>query len=664
MAPSSSSFPSFVPGAAGRSGKGGKGGRGGGAAANDGAPAMASAAGAFSSGSPFPPIADYGFLSDCHTGALVSSDGSIEWMCLPYFDSPSVFGALLDRGAGSWRVGPYGLYVPAGRRYIPGTNMIETTWMTPQGWIRVVDALAIGEWHDNEHGSSHTRPPTDYDADHLLVRMVECVQGKVQVEIVCEPMLAYGATPAKWTHPEIDLPEDTCAIDASDGKTEFRLFSDVRMGIEGNRTHGRHTMVEGEKRYCALSWTESLGGPHTAEEAERVLERTGHFWRSWLAEGTYPDHPWRAHLQRSALVLKGLTFMPTGALVAAPTTSLPETPGGERNWDYRYCWMRDASFTLWALHALGLDWEADDFVQFVAEVPRNEDGSLQIMYGIRGEKDLEESTLDELSGYEGAKPVRIGNGAFNQRQNDVFGAVLDSVYLHSKQRDHIPERLWPVLIDQGKCAAAAWREPDQGIWEARGEPQHYVSSKLMCWVALDRGARLAERRGHDETTKEFQGIAEEIREDILTKGVDSRGVFRQHYDTDALDASTLLVPLVRFLPPDDERVVATVCAIRDELTENGLVMRYRTEDTDDGLSGKEGTFLICSFWLVSALSEIGEDREAEHLCERLLSYSSPLELYGEELEASSGRHLGNFPQAFTHLALINAVTHVIAAQQG
>jgi GH15 family glucan-1,4-alpha-glucosidase len=622
-------------------------------------------------GSPFPPIADYGYLSDCHTSALLASDGSIEWMCLPHFDSPSVFGAILDRGAGSWRVGPYGLYVPAGRRYIPGTNIVETTWMTPQGWLRVVDALTIGPWHDNKHGSSHTRPPTDYDADHLLVRIVECSQGMVQVEIVCEPMLEYGAMPANWTHVDlgtdelyaIDGSRALTTEDASDGSNTFRLFSDVRLGIEGNRTHGRHTMHEGEKRFCALSWTEGLGGPHTIEQAEGHMERTAHFWRDWLAEGVYPDHPWRFHLQRSALTLKGLTFMPTGALVAAPTTSLPETPGGERNWDYRFCWMRDASFTLWGLHALGLDWEADDFVQYVADMERNEDGSLQIMYGIDGRKDLTESTLDHLKGYEGAVPVRIGNGAYDQRQNDVFGAVLDSVYLHSKQRDHIPERLWPVLIDQVQCARAVWRQPDQGIWEARGEPRHYVSSKLMCWVAMDRGARLAERRGEQERAQELQSVAEEIRAEILDRGVDERGVFRQHYDTEALDASNLLVGLVRFLPPDDERVRATVCAIRDELTENGLVLRYRTDETDDGQSGEEGTFLICSFWLVSALSEIGEHREAEHLCERLLAYASPLGLYGEELEASSGRHLGNYPQAFTHLALINAVTHVVEAQQ-
>jgi GH15 family glucan-1,4-alpha-glucosidase len=631
--------------------------------------------------SPFPPIADYGFLSDCHTGALVASDGSIEWMCLPHFDSPSVFASMLDRGAGSWRVGPYGLYVPAGRRYVPGTNIIETTWMTPQGWLRVLDGLTIGEWHDNKHGSSHTRPPTDYDADHLLVRVIECLQGMVQVEVVCEPMLDYGESMASWTMVDTGDQEDggVCRMDATGTREEhpaerreeggrpdgiaFRLFSDIRMGIEGNRAHGRHTLTEGERRFCAISWTEALGGPDTADEALERIERTSHYWRTWLAEGDYPDHPWRYHLQRSALTLKALTFMPTGALVAAPTTSLPETPRGERNWDYRYCWMRDASFTLWGLHALGLDWEADDFIQYLADLERNEDGSLQIMYGIRGQKDLEESTLSHLKGYEGARPVRIGNGAYAQRQNDVYGAVLDSVYLHSKNRDHIPERLWPVLRAQVECAAKVWGEPDQGIWEARGAPRHYVSSKLMCWVALDRGARLAERRGLDDASG-WQSLADEIKADILAKGVDSRGVFRQHYETDALDASTLLIPLVRFLPPDDERVRATVRAIKEELSEGGLVLRYRTEATDDGLHGEEGTFLICSFWLVSALSEIGEAREAEHLCERLLSYASSLDLYGEELEASSGRHLGNYPQAFTHLALINAVTHVIANQQG
>ena len=399
----------------------------------------------------------------------------------------------------------------------------------------------------------------------------------------------------------------------------------MRIGIEGNRARARHTLVEGERRFCALSWTEQRGGPRTAEQACGHVERTEHFWRNWLADGTFPDHPWRYYLQRSALVLKGLTFMPTGALVAAATTSLPETPGGSRNWDYRYCWMRDATFTLWGLHELGLDWEADDFIQYVADLTRNEDGSLQIMYGINGEKELTERTLDHLRGYENARPVRVGNGAYNQRQNDVYGAVLDSIYLHAKQRDHLPERLWPVLCDQVEAASACWREPDQGIWEARGDPRHYVSSKLMCWVAHDRGARLADARQNDERARRWQAVADEIREEILTKGVDGRGVFRQHYETDALDASNLLIVLTRFLPPDDERVRATVLAIRDELTVNGLVLRYRTDETDDGQQGEEGTFLICSFWLVSALSEIGEGAAARQLCERLLGYASPLE---------------------------------------
>src|SRR6201987_819276 len=360
-------------------------------------PLTASVRGPAGTPSPFPAIADYGFLSDCHTGALVASDGSIEWMCLPHFDSPSIFGALLDRGAGSWRMGPYGMFVPAGRRYVPGTNIIETTWMTPQGWLRVIDALAIGEWHDNKEGSSHTRAPPDFDADRLLVRLVECNQGQVQIELVCEPMLDYGATPAEWQTVELGA-AGGFAKEVNFGEGGMRLYSDVRLGVEGNRVHGRHTMREGERCYCALSWAEARGGPVNGQGAAEYVERTSHFWRGWLAEGNYPDHRWRKHLQRSALGLKGLTFMPTGALVAAPTTSLPETPRGERNWDYRYCWMRDASFTLWGLHALGLDWEADDFVQYVADLDRNEDGSLQIMYGIKGQKDLPQSTLEDLGG--------------------------------------------------------------------------------------------------------------------------------------------------------------------------------------------------------------------------------------------------------------------------
>jgi GH15 family glucan-1,4-alpha-glucosidase len=607
--------------------------------------------------SPFPPIAEYAFLSDCHTGALIAPDGSVEWLCLPRFDGESVFGALLDRSAGGFRLAPYGVDVPAGRRYIPGTNVLETTWMTPTGWAVVHDALTIGDWHsDHEARQPYTRPPTDHDADHMLVRTVECVQGEVALELVCGPRFCYGRVPARWTTSE---EEPEYVLDATDGTTTMRLMSDMRLGIEGADAHARHTLREGERRFCALTWVPDPSGPWTWDEADAHIMRTSHFWREWLAAGSYPDHPWRAYLQRSALVLKGLTYAPTGAMVAALTSSLPETPGGERNWDYRYCWMRDATFTLWGLHALGLDWEANDFMEYLADLERNKDGSLQIMYGIGGERNLRETTLRHLKGYEGARPVRKGNGAYNQRQNDVFGAVLDSVYLHTKRHDHIPDRLWPVLTDQVEGARRVWRKPDQGIWEARGAPQHYVSSKLMCWVALDRGARLAELRGEPDLARRWQEVADEVHADILKRGVDKRGVFVQHYDTDALDASNLLVPLVRFLPADDERVRATVLAIADELNDHGLVLRYRVDETDDGLHGEEGTFLICSFWMVSALSEIGERDRARELCEQLLAHASPLQLYAEELDARSGRHLGNFPQAFTHLALINAVTHVI-----
>jgi GH15 family glucan-1,4-alpha-glucosidase len=611
--------------------------------------------------SSFPPIKEYAFLSDCHTGALVAPDGTIEWLCVPRFDSPSIFGALLDRGAGGFRLGPYGVDVPVGRRYVPGTNVLETTWMTPTGWAVVREALCIGPWHDVEDKvTPHTRPPVDHDAAHQLVRTIECLQGRVMVEFICEPLFDYGKTPAQWSIQEGASDQ----ADATDGDSTVRLTTDMRMGIEGNRARARHQLEEGEKRFCALSWSAVLDAPHSIDQADAMLADTSHYWRTWLAAGRFPDHPMRSWLQRSALALKGLTYAPTGATVAALTTSLPETPQGERNWDYRFSWMRDASFTLWSLHALGLDWEADDFMQFVADLARNDDGSLQIMYGIDGERDLTERVLDHLHGYEGATPVRVGNGAFNQRQNDVYGAVLDSVYLHTQANGYIPERLWPVLEDQAEAAARVWKEPDQGIWETRGEPKHYVSSKLMCWVALDRAARLAHVRGVTEAEQRWSPLADEIRAEILERGITEKGVFRQHYDTDALDASTLLVPLVRFLPATDKRIHNTVRAIDRNLTEHGLVLRYRVEETDDGLHGKEGTFAICTFWLVSALSEIGDAARARELLDKMLSFGSPLELFAEEIDANSGRHLGNFPQAFTHLALINAVLHVIEDETG
>ncbi len=607
-------------------------------------------------GSQFPPIADYAFLSDCETTCLVAPSGNIEWMCLPRMDGPSVFGSILDRDAGGFRLGPADVMVPAGRRYLPGTNVLETTWMTRMGWIVVRDALTVGPWHDeDERSRTHRRAPTDNDAEHVLVRTVICVQGTVELTLECDPTFDYARRGATW---EYTGPAYNDAVATADGvDVQLKLTTDLRVGFEGRRARARTTLREGETAFAALSWSEH-SPPSTYEEAARRLERTADFWREWVNHGHFPDHPWRIYLQRSALTLKGLAYAPTGAMLAAATTSLPETPKGERNWDYRYTWIRDSTFMLWGLYTLGFDWEANDFFFFIADVAGGEDG-VQIMYGIGGEKELTEETLDHLSGYDGARPVRVGNGAYNQKQHDVWGAVLDSLYLHTKSRDEMPERFWPLIERLVDGAIENWQKPDHGIWEVRGEPQHFTSSKVMCWVALDRGVRLARLRDADDRADEWQAVADQIHDDITTNAVRADDVFAQHYDTDALDASCLLMPLVRFLPPTDHRIRKTVLAIGEELSEEGLILRYRVDDTDDGLSGEEGTFAICSFWMVSALEEINEHQRARQLCEKMLSYSSELYLYAEEIDARTGRHLGNFPQAFTHLALINAVMHVI-----
>jgi len=610
--------------------------------------------------SPFPLIAGYGFLSDCETSALVAPSGAIEWLCLPRVDSPSVFGALLDRDAGTFRIGPSGVSVPAARRYLPGTMVLETSWRTGSGWIIVRDSLLIGHWHhQNERSGTHRRAPTDYDADHVLLRTVRCVNGEVELLMDCEPVFDYGSKPVQWSYTGPGYHDGVATAEGS--PIRLGLHTDLQLGFEGPRATARHRMKEGEYLFCALYWSEHAP-PEDIDEAYERQTWTAHHWQHWLDRGVFPDHPWCAYLQRSALTLKGLTYAPTGALIAAATTSLPETPQGERNWDYRYSWIRDSTFMLWALYTLGFDWEANDFFWFIADVAGGK-SDLQVMYGPGGERNLEERTLDGLSGYEGAKPVRVGNDAYHQEQHDVWGALLDSIYLHTRSRDALDERIWVILKRQVEAAIAHWREPDRGIWEVRGEPKHFTSSKIFCWVACDRGARLAELREDYELAERWQAVANEIHADVCENGVDERGVFVQHYGSNELDGALLLAPLLRFLPPEDPRIRATVLAIADELTDNGLVRRYRNNGTDDGLHGQEGSFLICSFWLVSAFVEIGELRRARELCERLLGYASPLGLYAEEIDPRSGRHLGNFPQAFTHLALINAVMHVIRAEE-
>ena len=588
----------------------------------------------------------------------MAPSGNVEWLCLPQFDSASIMAAILDRDAGRFRLGPSDVQVPAARRYLPGSMVLETTWKTRTGWLVVRDALTIGPWHHvGERAHRQHRPPSDWEADHVLVRTARCAQGNVELTLECEPAFDYGRERANWEYAADDYHHAVAT--GHGGELAVQLDSDLNVGFEGPRATARTTLREQDTVFVALSWSEH-GGPMTFHDAFERMDKTNLYWREWLAHGEFPDHPWRAQLERSALTLRGLTYSPTGAIAAAATTSLPRVTGRERNYDYRYNFVRDAAFALWGGYTLGFEWEADDHFYFLAELSGQDGGMLQNIYGVSGETDLEESTLDNLSGYDNSRPVRIGNAAAGYQQHDVWGALLDAAYLHAKSRDRLPERIWPVVKRQVERAAEDWRDPDRGIWAARGKPRHYVSSKVMCWVALDRGARLAELREEQELAETWDRVADEIRDDVLEKGVSERGVFRQHYDTDALDASLLLMPLVRFLPPEDERVRATVEAIAQELVEDGLVLRMRPDEHDFAVEGE--TFTVCSFWLVSALAEIGEVERAREMCERLLALASPLGLYAEHLDPDSGRHLGNFPHAFTHLALVNAALHVIAAE--
>jgi GH15 family glucan-1,4-alpha-glucosidase len=610
----------------------------------------------------FPPIADYAFLSDCEVAALVAPSGSVEWLCAPRFDGPSVFAAMLDRDAGRFRLGPADVTVPAQRRYLPGTMVLETTWMTRTGWLVVYDFLAIGPWHhEEEREAKHRRAPYDYEAEDCLVRIATCVQGLIDLNLECTPAFEYGEKTADWEYTGAGY---NSALASAEGcPTKLALDTSMRVGFEGRIATARTSLRDGESAFVSLSWAHERGGPKRIEEAYDWLQRTAGFWREWLNQGTFPDHRWRGYLERSAMALKGLSFTPTGAVVAAATTSLPREPGGERNWDSRYTFLRDAAFTLWAMYSLDFDWEADDFFYFLAD-QAGEDGSLQTIYSVSGDKELEERTLEHLSGYDGARPVRIGNDAYQYTQHDALGTVLDAAYLHARSRDKLPERIWPIVKKQVETAAETWREPDRGIWALRDEPRHYTSSKVMCWAACDRGARLAELRDEHDLGRRWQAAADEIKEDVLANALDDRDVFTMHYDTNELDASALLIPLVRFLPPDDHRIRNTVFAIADELTEAGCVLRHWPRD---GRSHREAVsgeaFIACSFWLVSAFAEIGESERARAQCERILAHASSLGLYAEHLDPFSGRHLGNFPNAFTHLALINAVLHVIRIDQ-
>jgi alpha,alpha-trehalase len=614
--------------------------------------------------STFPPVAQYGFLSNCEQSCLVAPDGAVEWLCLPRPDSPSVFGALLDRGAGTFRFGPSDTYVPQHRRYVPGTMVLETTWQTPTGWMIVQDFLSIGPAKGGARRTDYHRAPADFGAVGALVRIATCISGRVEVMVNCAPLFNYGTAGGTWSYQGDGY--DAMTIAPHEGNIRLELAGSIQLGVLGARGYGRTTLNQGQSSFLVLSWGDAKA-PASQEEAFEALDTTVNFWRDWLSAAKIPDHPWKPYLDRSALTLKALSYAPTGAIMAAGTTSLPETPGGERNWDYRYTWIRDSAFMLRALYRLGFNWEAFEYFGFIIDAVSggdpNRNFELQIMYGIGGERDLTERTLDHLSGYRGARPVRVGNGAWDQQQHDVWGMIADAVDVQFRWgAAQIVAPVWEGLAGFVDAALQHWREPDQGIWEVRGDPRDFVASKVMCWVAAVRGADLAEERGDDKGAKRWQAGADEIKAEVLDKGVSSRGVFRQHYKTDDLDASLLLLPIMGFLPPDDERIRATVLAIADELTKDGLVLRYRVDGTDTGFAGEEGTFTICSFWLVTALAMIGETGRAHALCGKLLSFAGPLLLYAEEIDTTTGEHLGNFPQAFTHLALIEAVSRLIEAE--
>ena len=623
-----------------------------------------------SRGTTFPSISDYAFLSDCENSCLIAPSGAVEWLCLPLPHDPSIFGSILDRHAGSFRLAPAETAVPAHRHYVPGTMVLATTWQTSTGWLAVYDFLAVGPWpQDTERPAHYSRERGEFGARHALVRTATCLFGTVDVALNCEPSFDYGRNDAQWSFTSSSR---TSVATSSDDTGSILLSGDMPLQIDGRSVHSRRRLYEGESAFVVLDWSEA---PVVSQrsDVDRFLGETSHFWRKWIAGGNFPDHPWREFLQRSVLTLKGLTYTPSGALLAASTTSLPEQLGGSRNWDYRYTWLRDTAFALRALHSLGFESEAEAFLQFLSEVlePVDEHGvgllplhEMQVLYPVDGTSNQLEVELDHLSGYAESKPVRAGNAAFDQTQFDIYGAVVDCIFEQTRSGESLTDRSWRIVVHSVEAALQRWRSPDRGIWEIRGEPQHFTFSKVMCWVALDRGARLADLRNQKSDAERWRAAAEEIHADVCEHGIGARGVFTQSYGSEELDASLLMLPMVGFLPLDDERQRATVFAIADELGDGAFVYRYRTKTTDDGLDGEsEQSFTICSFWLVSALVLIGELDLARSHCEKLIAAASALGLYAEEIDPVTSRHFGNFPQALTHLALINAVLRVITAEE-
>ena len=594
---------------------------------------------------PYPGIGDYALIGDCHSAALVSSDGSIDWCCLPRFDSRSCFGRMLD-----WELGGYCAITPADenctqfRRYVGDTLVLETTFRTPGGEARLLDCFTM-------HTGGRTAPYRQ------ILRIVEGVRGRVPMQLRVASRFDYGAI-KPWLRRE--GMNTYSAIGGSDALV-IRCDAPLTL-VDQHDITAAFTVRAGESVPLSLQYRapEELNGvnrhPIDATEIDRRLDETIAWWEHWSAQVRFngPDAP---GVVRSAITLKALTFAPTGAIIAAPTTSLPETPGGVRNWDYRFSWIRDSTLSVYALGAIGCAGEADQFRQFMQRSAAGSATSLQVMYGIGGERRLTELHLDTLEGYKGAKPVRIGNAAAEQLQLDAYGFLVDLSWRWYHQQGYtFDDDYWRFLVDLIDTAAERWTEPDYGIWEVRSEPQHFVYSKALCWAAVDRGIKLAEACLRQAPVARWTRIRKEIRAAIEEQGYDQeRGVFTQSFDGQALDAALLLLPSIGFIEYNDPRMIRTADAIYRELGSNGLILRYRLDQTEDGLEGEEGTFLACSFWLAECFAHQGRIEDARKLFDRAVTSDNDLGLFAEEYDPCTDQLLGNFPQGLTHLAHIAAV---------
>jgi len=584
-------------------------------------------------------IEDYGLIGDLQAAALVGRDGAIDWLCVPRFDSASCFTALLgDARHGRWLLAPDGEARASSRRYRTGTLVLETEFESAHGAVRVIDFM----------------PPRGRGAPRVM-RIVEGLRGRVPMRMELSLRPDYGSI-RPWVEHAAD------GVIATAGPDAFRLSTPLTLEIDDGTATAQFEAVEGTRARLTLTWHLSYEESPPVEDADSALSRTEEWWREWSGRCPY-DGAYREEVLTSLIALKAMTSETTGAVIAAPTTSLPEDIGGMRNWDYRYCWLRDSVLALEALLAVGYTEEALAFRDFLLRVGTGDPTTIQIMYGIGGERRLTEFELEQLPGYEGSTPVRIGNAASEQFQLDVYGEVVAVMFLGAEMLGRIDKRLWPRWRTVIEHVETIWPQPDDGIWEARGPQRHYTYSKVMAWVVFDRAVRLAERFELDAPFERWRRIRDEIHAEVCERGYDSeRRTFTQYYGSRELDASVLNIPLVGFLPGTDDRVTGTIDAVWRELGRDGFVSRYSTAETDDGLRGDEGQFLACSFWLVNALARNGRVEEARTLFERLVGLSNDLGLLAEEYDVGRRRQVGNFPQAFSHLTLVLAARAISDAE--